>query len=48
MAHRRAGRRALARQAGAASRPVRRGNRWWWVMTLGLVSGLLLYLFRHF
>lgn len=25
----------------------RRHDQWWWILTLGLVAGLLLYLFRH-
>jgi hypothetical protein len=37
------------RHRSAAFVPVRRGqDRWWWVLTAGLVAGLLLYLFRHF
>ncbi len=32
----------------AAFVPIRRGqDRWWWVLTAGLLAGLLLYLFRH-
>jgi hypothetical protein len=25
----------------------RRHDHWWWILTLGLLAGLLLYLFRH-
>jgi hypothetical protein len=34
-----------AKPAAVAS--TRRRDSWWWVVTLGLVAGLLLYLFRH-
>lgn len=28
--------------------PRRRGyEQWWWILTLGLLAGLFLYLFRH-
>ena len=32
---------------GAVASTRRRHDSWWWVLTLGLVAGLLLYLFRH-
>jgi len=36
------------RHRPAAFVPIRRGqDRWWWVLTAGLLAGLLLYLFRH-
>jgi hypothetical protein len=49
MAHRHAERLTTGRHAPvSAARLRRRGNRWWWVMTLGLMIGLLLYLFQRF
>jgi hypothetical protein len=37
------------RHRPAAFVPARRGqDHWWWVLTAGLVAGLLLYLLRHF
>jgi len=37
------------RHRPAAFVSARRGqDRWWWVLTAGLVAGLLLYLLRHF
>jgi hypothetical protein len=34
-------------KAGGAASTRRRHDSWWWVLTLGLMAGLLLYLFRH-
>ena len=49
MAHRHAERSPTGHHAPvSAAGPRRRGDRWWWVMTLGLVIGLLLYLFQRF
>jgi hypothetical protein len=34
-------------KVGGAASTRRRYDSWWWVLTLGLMAGLLLYLFRH-